>query len=229
MQKKRENERNFFETAAKGWSNAWSSEKGRKEWATAHPFVVNVLRDLLKRKCNRILDLGCGIGRHSLLFAEHGLEVYSVDKSFEGLSFLQQSASKHKLRIGLTLSSFRELPYRDLSFDAVLAFNVIYHGNRDTVVDSIKEIIRISHSRAIFFGTMLSKRNSDFGLGKEVAKNTFLRTHGYDEGHPHFYTDKKEMNALLGDFDTVSLEELEHERPGSWHWHFVATRGEEGN
>ena len=225
MQKKGENEPNVFETAAKGWNNAWSSEEGRKRWAIAHPFVVSVLHDLLKRKCKRILDLGCGIGRHSTLFAEHGLEVYSIDQSLKGLSFLRQSASARKLRIGLTLSSFRELPYRDLSFDAVLAFNVIYHGNRDTVVKSIKEIIRISRRPAVFFGTMLSKRNSDFRLGKQVAEDTFLRTHGYDKGHPHFYVDKKELTALLGKFDILSLEEIEHERPCSWHWHFVTTLG----
>lgn len=60
----------------------------------------------------RVLDVGCGPGRHSLTLARRGIAVTGVDASEEFIALARQSASDE----GLT-AQFDVLDVRDLSFD----------------------------------------------------------------------------------------------------------------
>ena len=42
-----------------------------------------------------LLDLGCGLGRHSLLFAQSGFKVTAVDISDDALSFLKRYSKEN--------------------------------------------------------------------------------------------------------------------------------------
>ena len=71
----------------------------------------------------RTLDLGCGFGRHSLAFAEQGLEVVGLDLSAELLghaeAFASGSTSTARVTGRLVRGDVRSLPLRDRSFDTV--------------------------------------------------------------------------------------------------------------
>ena len=80
-----------------------------------------------------------------------------------------------------------------------------------------------------FQGTMLSKRNAGFGIGTEVAPNTFVREadedgDDSDKAHPHFYCNAAELVELLAGFELVGLRDIEQKKAGAWHWQFVAER-----
>ena len=214
--------RNEFETAHEGWDAAWSTDKGRGDWIVPDPFVTGTLPLLKERGCVDIADVGCGVGRHSLLFAGEGLRVTGLDESATGLAFLAGEAVKAGHNLTTVQAPFTDLPFADSSLDAVLSFNVIYHGNEATVARAISETRRCLRTGGIFFGTLLSKRNSDYGIGEEVDPGTFLLTHGYDEGHPHYYTDAADVVRLMQGFELLTLADYVHSRPHSWHWHFVA-------
>ena len=73
------------------------------------------------------------------------------------------------------------------------------------------------------FGTMLSKRDAQFGRGRPVAPDTFIR--GSDpKAHPHYYCDLAALATLFAGFELLSLTQQEQRRPGSWHWHILAER-----
>jgi tellurite methyltransferase len=74
----------------------------------------------------------------------------------------------------------------------VLAFNVIYHGDRPIVERTIAEIARVLKA-----GGMLSKRNTRYGCGLEVAPDTFVVERDSDKNHPHFYCSAPELVALF--------------------------------
>ena len=83
----------------------------------------------------------------------------------------------------------------------MLSFNVLYHGDPGIVRTAIGEIRRVLKPGGIFQGTMLSKRNAGFGVGTEVAPDTFIRDAGddmddSDKVHPHFYCDAAGLVAL---------------------------------
>jgi tRNA/tmRNA/rRNA uracil-C5-methylase (TrmA/RlmC/RlmD family) len=48
---------------------------------------------LQARGTQNVLDLGCGVGRHALLFAENGFVVEAVDGAAAGLDFARREAA----------------------------------------------------------------------------------------------------------------------------------------
>ncbi|HIC79397.1 MAG TPA: class I SAM-dependent methyltransferase [Kiloniellaceae bacterium] len=213
-------------TAHHAWDHRWQSESGRADWLDPDPDVAALIPTLKARGLLRALDLGCGVGRHACYLASEGLTVHAMDASPAGLEFAAQQAREHGLAIDFREGLMTDLPYDDGSFDYVLSFNVIYHGDGGVVSRAIAEIQRVLKPGGIFQGTMLSKRNANFGIGTEVAPNTFIVSDAGDgdKNHPHFYCDAAELLRLFEDFELLSLADREHSRPGSYHWHLVAER-----
>ena len=49
-----------------------------------------VIRLLKKQGVKRVLDLGCGTGRHTIMLAKAGFDVYGTDVSKEGLKLTRK-------------------------------------------------------------------------------------------------------------------------------------------
>ena len=60
-----------------------------------------------------VLDLGCGLGRHSILFASHGLKVTAFDSSEYAVDELRKRASDLILTSGAM--SVTCIPYRTMT------------------------------------------------------------------------------------------------------------------
>ena len=76
----------------------------------------------------------------------------------------------------------------DEGFDYVLSWNVIFHGTMGDVGRRLAEIWRVLKPGGLYQGTMLSKRDAQFGLGRPVAPDTFVRG-SEAKAHPHYYCD----------------------------------------
>lgn len=214
------------ETAHRAWNDRWQSESGRADWLVPDPDVAAAMPLLRSRGARRVLDLGCGVGRHACFLASAGFQVDATDASASGLEFAAGQARELGLEVNFRGGLMTELPYEDDTFDYVLSFNVIYHGDRTVVSRAIAEIQRVLKPQGLFQGTLLSKRNSNYGLGKEISPNTFVVDGAKgDKAHPHFYCNAAELLDLFEDFELLSLFDREHERPGTFHWHLLAERG----
>jgi SAM-dependent methyltransferase len=211
-------------TAVEAWDKRWATAEGRADWLQPHPAVVAILPELAARGAKRALDLGCGVGRHALFLAEHGMAVEAIDGSEAGLSVLRETAAARGLSLNLRRGSADTLPFPDASFDFVLSWNVIYHGSLGDVGRRLGEIWRVLKPGALFQGTMLSRRNSGYGVGRAVAPDTFVVDGVEEKSHPHFYCDAPGLLALFAGFEPISLAQRVQKKPGSWHWHIVAER-----
>ncbi len=69
--------------------NPWDYWYSRKE-GIIEPEVPKLVDLLKSNRFSRILDLGCGMGRHVLHFARAGFEVYSIDISTNAIAKIQQ-------------------------------------------------------------------------------------------------------------------------------------------
>src|SRR6202035_4324870 len=89
------------QTPVEAWDKRWATSEGRADWLEGHPAVVAILPELHARAARRVLDLGCGVGRHALLLAEHGFDVEAIDGSLAGLAVVRETAASRGLPVSL--------------------------------------------------------------------------------------------------------------------------------
>jgi tellurite methyltransferase len=212
-------------TAFMAWDNRWSSEQGRADWMAPEEDVRLIVPELRKRGFVTLLDLGCGIGRHYLFLASQGFKVYGADASQNARELTKKAALEAGLAVDIRHTLMTNLPYEDEFFDYVLAWNVIYHGSQDVVKKTLSEIQRVLRPQGVFQGTMLSTRDSYYGMGRSIDSNTFVAEIDDEEKrHPHYYCNGAELASLLKGFEILSLQLCEQKRPGSYHWNIVAEK-----
>lgn len=212
------------DTAHLAWDARWRTEAGRADWLTPEPDVRAVAQQAYDNGSRRALDLGSGVGRHAIMLSALGYDTAALDGSEAGLAQLRASAEAEGLAIDARQGLMTALPFEDAAFDYVLSFNVIYHGDPDIVAATVAEIHRVLRPGGLHQGTMLSKRNRNFGVGDEIAPNTWVNPGNDDKDHPHFYCSAAELVALYEGFELWTLEDRLHSKPGSWHWHLTAER-----
>jgi SAM-dependent methyltransferase len=216
---------NATDTAHEAWNDAWQSPERRAAWETPASDVAALAEELRRRDgFGRMLDVGCGVGRHALLGARLGFDVAATDLAEAGIVHLERKAAAEGLTIATRRAPITALPFGPAAFDFLLAFNVVYHGNGAIVAAALGEIGRVLRPGGVVQATMLSKRNVLFGRGREVAADTFVNDDGSDKMHPHFYCNAAGLVALFRGFEPLSLTDIDHTGRGQWHWHLVAER-----
>jgi len=200
------------------WNQAWNSAEGRQDWLTPDPFVVACLPQLQANGVQRVLDLGFGVGRHAIRFAQAGFEVYGVDMSEHGLAYAQGWAAREGLTIHLTNGDMITLPYADDFFDAIVTWNVIYHGTVAVIQQTIDELERVLKPQGYLICTLLSTRHRRYGQGNQIEPNTFVIPDQGEASHPHHYGDEAAARSLLGNFELLICEDREQYGPDKYHW-----------
>jgi SAM-dependent methyltransferase len=213
------------DTAHLEWNERWRTGAGRADWLEPDADVEACARELRTRGAVAALDLGSGVGRHAVMLAAMGFETSAIDASTAGLEQLAASAARAGLHVVARQGLMTELPFDDASFDYVLSFNVLYHGDEEVVRRTFAEIVRVLRPGGTFQGTMLSNRHALRGKGREISRNTFVIDGDEDDkDHPHYYCDAAALIALMAPMKVLSLVDREQRKPGNWHWHVVAGR-----
>ena len=206
----------------KAWNETWKTGEGRAPWLEPDPFVFELISRFKEEGIEKVLDLGFGVGRHTILFAKEGFQVYGIDTSETALSYTSQWAEKEKLSLELKVGEMSRLPFNSESFDLIIAWNVIYHGIADYINQTLKELKRCLRLNGYLLCTLISTRHNKYGLGKEIERNTFVINEEEEKNHPHHYFNKEEINQYLSGFTLLSCRDLEQLQPESFHWNILA-------
>ena len=109
-------------------SKAWEWNKDNNPiWLTPSEESYYISNRWKKSDFRKILDFGCGLGRHSVYFAKEGFDVTAFDLSPEAIENLRKWSEREKLNIDIKTADMLELPYADNSFDGIFAYHVISH------------------------------------------------------------------------------------------------------
>jgi len=203
-------------TPSPGWDRIFA-ESGHF-FAEPHEALPEMIGLLRARSFRRILDLGCGSGRHLLPLARAGFPVFGFDNSPHGLMLAHRDLKSEHLEAHLQLGDFRDpLPYHDASFHAVLSTQVIHHAEIETIRGLIREIERILALGGLLFLTV-PKDKSQASSFHQIEERTFVPEDGPEKGVPHHYFDESELRELLSGFDIFSftVDKADHYSLFAW-------------
>lgn len=175
--------------------------------------IVKLVPLLKKKKVSRVLDLGCGAGRHLLYLSKKGFFVIGLDNSSEALKLSDSLMRKKKIKnYSLINSDMTVLPFPSSHFDAVISTNTIHHNTIQNIKLCIKEIYRILRRGAIAYITLISE--ADYKNYREECHATKIGTRTYvikghrEPGVTHHFFTKKEAERLFSKFKIINLKEI---------------------
>ena len=153
----------------------------------------------VKRNIRRVLDLGCGNGRHAVYFAREGFEASGIDISVTAIDWAKDWAKREGLEIDFRVGDITELPFADETFDAVVSHGVLDHIRMADAKKTIAEVARVLTPGGLLYVDLKSADDAEFGIGDLAEKNTFVVNHGYEKGLvQHFFT-LEEVHELMDD------------------------------
>ena len=194
------------------------------------PVLVRFATQLKRSKAIRVLDLGAGAGRHTILLAEKGFLVTALDVSETALQVLNHRIQERGLsNVSIVKHLIQDLPFLDEYFDAVVSTNVIHHGRSKEIRGTLGEVRRVLKRGGLALIVVLSKNDFRLGKGRLLEPCTYVFTEGEEKGITHHFFNEKELRSYLNSFETVSLTEEILSKEGRQRAHFQAVMRKTGD
>lgn len=153
--------------------------------------------------CERILDLGCGSGRHVLHLTKLGFDVMGLDYSPTGIQLAKQWLYDERMEAPILQADMRSpLPFKSNAFQGILSTQVIHHTQLATIRSTVDEIWRILTPGGLAFVTVPAHRNVNEGH-VQIESNSFVPTEGSEKGLPHHIFTLDEFCSLFDRFQIL--------------------------
>ncbi len=195
------------------WDDVFA-EKG-KYFTEPHPDMERLAKLFSEKGIRRILDLGCGTGRHLLFLLKRGFEVYGLDGSPNGLEIAKNWITEENLSSELVCQKIEyKFHYKESFFDAVISIQVIHHNLMKDIIFTVKEIERILKPEGFIFltfpllqGFYIKKQKM-----KKVETRTYIPLTGQEKGLPHHFFTVAEIKRSFSAFDLseIYIDETNH-------------------
>lgn len=192
-------------------------EAGDTPWPRVRPTPAVVrLAKRLRRELGRarVLDVGCGEGRHMICFANEGHRAVGID--YEPLA-LQKARAQPKTRamrkrLDFVLGDAFSLPFRRGSFDAVVDSGVFHHVKKVDWSRYLRGLTALLKPGGYFHLTAFSTRFKHYP-GERRTRNWIVHRNHYD----HFFR-KADFGRIFGKtFEILAIAEERQSLHAFWH------------
>lgn len=111
--------------------NFWNNLNNVSDFGNKEPakFLFNYFSRLSEKKNKKVLDIGCGGGRNTVMLIKLGFDVFSCDLHEEMVNFTKKRVKKlsNKKTAEVIISSMLSLSYSNKEFDYVVS-NGVFHN-----------------------------------------------------------------------------------------------------
>ena len=194
-------------------------ETGEHGWPTTEPtpFVLAALR-LIRRGAapgrGRILDLGCGEGRHALACAREGFDAVGLDYQPLAIRKARAFARRQKIRKGVRfrVGDVFRLPFSPNRFDGLIDYGCLHHVKIGDTRRYLKSVLPCLKPGGYFILSCFSTRFKHHP-GEKRTRNWLVH-----KGHYDRFFRKQDFKALFGSqFEILKAEEKADGLYVFWH------------
>lgn len=186
-----------------------------RDEAEAHRFLQKLLDYLTPSPDSRMIDVGCGRGRHARYLASKGFDVTGIDLSFDSIAYAKQFETEnlHFYQQDMRLPSW--MNYFDYAFNFFTSFG--YFRTQRENEDAMRTVVQCLKPGGLAVFDYLNVHYAEDHLvpdeTKEIDGTTYALHRWHDEGffykrilindaalnHPLAFTEKV-AKLSLGDF-----------------------------
>ena len=167
----------------------------------------DLFKDLIVKHCKgkKVLEIGCGLGFHSIYTANFAKEVVGTDVSEEAVKAANKSAlDKNLSNVSFEIQDAESLSYEDNSFDAVINHEVFSSIDISKVLPELARVLKsggVIISKETFGHNLVfnfkRKLNHLFGRRTDWSVNNIWREESYKEVDEYFTVPLKEYFHIL--------------------------------
>ena len=168
----------------------------------------------VKRPVERVLDLGCGNGRHAIYFARQGFKAAGIDVSEQAIEWAKDWAKREGLEIDFRTGNIEHLPFEHETFDVVVSHGVLDHVHMETAQKAAAEVRRVLKPKGLFYCDLRSTEDYEYGVGEPAGDNTFVVSEGYERGLVQHFFSRAETEKLFDGLFRILYSEITELRLG---------------
>ena len=196
----------YIQNHERKWDKLHSYENLRLKYPSEQ--VIRFVKGNFKipEKC-KILDLGCGSGRHIICLLQEGYDVSGIDFSKECVDYTNALTKQYGMNTTVLQASALSLPFKNESFDAVIAHGVLLYLTSDDISIAIEEIHRVLRPGGKALVVVRAIGDRRYGKGEVIENNTYRMTDDTtnEEGLVIHFFDEDEIHKLFGKFSKIQI------------------------
>lgn len=155
------------------YNEQWNELHSNARYQPQYPndnLVRFVFRNFSSRGGSKILDLGCGAGRHVVFLAQNGYDTYGIDYSPNGIKATKERLNKLNLKADLKVGSVDQIDYSDESFDGVICWGVLLYNDINAIQKAAQEIYRVLKKDAKAIISLRTIHDYRYKNGEKLSK-----------------------------------------------------------
>ena len=189
-------------------SQHWEASFSSKPGLFGHEPSIAAVKSVKFLKGKNIVELGAGLGRDTIFFAQNSVYVEALDYSKKAIGTIEEKSKKLNLSHFIKTKVFdvrKKLPFNNNAMDACFSHMLYCMALSNLDLENLnKEIHRILKPGGINIYTVRHTDDGDYKNGIHMGEDLYE-----NEGFIVHFFSKDKVNQLSNGFEILNIEKFE--------------------